>query len=80
MPVVYHGDVASEPFKGGATYQTLVGDAQGSTPIRVGIQTSPPGYKTPCTPIPISRPSRYWTARAKPGCKAATRSCPLSPG
>jgi quercetin dioxygenase-like cupin family protein len=47
MPVVYHGDVPPEPFKGGATYQTLVGDASGSTPIRVGIQTSPPGYKTP---------------------------------
>jgi quercetin dioxygenase-like cupin family protein len=46
MPVVYHSDVAAEPFKGGATYQTLVGDEQGSTPIRVGIQTSPPGYKT----------------------------------
>jgi quercetin dioxygenase-like cupin family protein len=46
MPIVYHSHVATEPFKGGATYQTLVGDAQGSTPIRVGIQTSPPGYKT----------------------------------
>jgi quercetin dioxygenase-like cupin family protein len=47
MPVVYLRDVASEAFKGGATYQTLVGDERGSTPIRVGIQTSPPGYKTP---------------------------------
>lgn len=47
MPVVHHKDVAGEPFKGGATYQTLVGDQQGSTPIRVGIQTSPPGYRTP---------------------------------
>jgi quercetin dioxygenase-like cupin family protein len=47
MPVVYHCNVATEPFKGGATYQTLVGDAEGSTPIRVGIQTSPPGYRTP---------------------------------
>lgn len=47
MPVVYHSEVVPEPFKGGATYQTLVGDEHGSTPIRVGIQTSPPGYKTP---------------------------------
>lgn len=47
MPVVYHQQVASEPFKGGATYQTLVGDAEGSTPVRIGIQTSPPGYTTP---------------------------------
>jgi len=47
MPVVYHSDVPAEPFKGGASYRTLVGDRQGSTPIRIGIQTSPPGYKTP---------------------------------
>lgn len=47
MPVVYHQDVASETFTGGATYQTLVGDAAGSTPVRIGIQTSPPGYSTP---------------------------------
>ena len=47
MPIVHHSDVASENFQGGATYQTLVGDAEGSTPIRIGIQTSPPGYRTP---------------------------------
>ena len=46
MPVVQIADVPREPFKGGATYQTIVGDQQGSTPIRVGMQTSPPGYKT----------------------------------
>ena len=46
MPIVQHSEVASEAFKGGATYQTLVGDAEGSTPIRIGIQTSPPGYRT----------------------------------
>lgn len=47
MPVVYHDNVPSEPFRGGATYQTVVGDRQGSTPVRLGIQTSPPGYRTP---------------------------------
>ncbi len=46
MPVVLLSDVPREPFKGGAFYQTIVGDDQGSTPIRVGIQTSAPGYKT----------------------------------
>ena len=46
MPIVRISDVPLEPFKGGATYQTIVGDQQGSTPIRVGLQTSPPGYKT----------------------------------
>jgi len=47
MPVIYHKDVPGEPFRGGATYQTVVGDREGSTPYRVGIQTSPPGYRTP---------------------------------
>ena len=47
MSVVYHDKIAAEPFRGGATYQTLVGDELGSTPFRAGIQTSPPGYKTP---------------------------------
>jgi quercetin dioxygenase-like cupin family protein len=46
MPVVKLADVAREPFNGGASYQTIVGDHVGSTPIRVGMQTSPPGYKT----------------------------------
>ena len=46
MPIVMISDVPLEPFKGGATYQTIVGDQQGSTPIRLGLQTSPPGYKT----------------------------------
>ena len=47
MPVVIHDDVPFDPFRDGATYQTLVGDAQGSTPVRIGIQTSSPGYRTP---------------------------------
>lgn len=47
MPIVNEADVPAEPFKGGATYKTIVGDAEGSTPLRVGIQVSPPGYRTP---------------------------------
>jgi quercetin dioxygenase-like cupin family protein len=47
MPVVHHASVVAEPFKGGASYRTLVGDEGGSTPIRVGEQSSPPGYRTP---------------------------------
>ena len=46
MPVILHAVVPGELFQGGATYQTLVGDSQGSTPIRIGIQISPPGYRT----------------------------------
>ena len=47
MAVLLHANVPAERNEGGAEYQTLVGDEQGSTPIRVGIQSSPPGYKTP---------------------------------
>ncbi|MBM3488581.1 MAG: cupin domain-containing protein [Alphaproteobacteria bacterium] len=44
MPIVHHKDIPLEDFSGGSTYQTLVGDKAGSTPVRIGIQTSPPGY------------------------------------
>ena len=47
MSIVHHQDVPLQPFPGGATYQTLVGDDAGSTRVRIGIQTSPPGYATP---------------------------------
>ena len=47
MKVIHHKDVPLENFSGGATYQTLVGDEHGSTPVRTGIQVSPPGYATP---------------------------------
>ncbi len=46
MPIIQLDDVSKEPFPNGATYQTLVGDDDGSTPVRVGVQISPPGYST----------------------------------
>ena len=46
MPIVRLADVPTEAFSGGATYQTIVGDSDGSTPVRVGVQISPPGYST----------------------------------
>jgi len=46
MPVINIEDVRIEEFRTGRTYQTLVGDDEGSTPVRIGIQTSPPGYST----------------------------------
>ena len=45
--IIHHDAVDPEEFPGGATYQTLVGDDDGSSPVRCGIQTSPPGYATP---------------------------------
>lgn len=46
MPIVHLDDVSKESFPSGATYQTIVGDDAGSTPVRVGVQVSPPGYST----------------------------------
>jgi quercetin dioxygenase-like cupin family protein len=46
MPIVRHDSLPEETFPGGASYRTIVGDEAGSTPIRVGVQTSPPGYST----------------------------------
>ena len=46
MPIVKLDDVSAETFPNGATYQTIVGDQDGSTPVRIGIQVSPPGYST----------------------------------
>lgn len=50
--VIDQAAIPEEDFPGGATYQTLVGDgpdgaAPQSDPVRIGIQTSPPGYATP---------------------------------
>ena len=46
MPLIVHDAVPVEAFPRGSVYQTVVGDDAGSTPVRVGIQTSPPGYTT----------------------------------
>ena len=41
MPVIHVDTVPPEAFHDGATYQTLVGDEAGSTPVRLGLQVSP---------------------------------------
>ena len=46
MPIVHLKNVPKQQFPNGATYQTVVGDEAGSTPVRVGVQISPPGYST----------------------------------
>ena len=47
MPVIHLADLPHETFREGVTYQTLVGDDRGSTPVRIGIQRTNPGSKTP---------------------------------
>ena len=46
MPIVHLENMRREEFESGRIYQTLVGDDAGSTPVRIGVQTSPPGYST----------------------------------
>ncbi|MDG2284112.1 MAG: cupin domain-containing protein [Alphaproteobacteria bacterium] len=46
MTIIKLDDVAKQEFPNGATYQTIVGDADGSAPVRIGVQISPPGYST----------------------------------
>ena len=45
--VVRLDDVEVVKFGPDATYQLIIGDDAGSTPIRTGIQTSQPGYQAP---------------------------------
>lgn len=51
--VIRHDQVRVEQFPEGATYRTLVGEGASaggggeSQEVRIGIQTSPPGYATP---------------------------------
>ncbi|MBL6598618.1 MAG: cupin domain-containing protein [Alphaproteobacteria bacterium] len=46
MAIIKLDDVSKQSFPNGATYQTIVGDEDGSTPVRIGVQVSPPGYST----------------------------------
>ena len=46
MPIIQNANVDDVPLHDNATYRTLVGDDEGSTPVRVGLQTSPPGFNT----------------------------------
>lgn len=46
MKVVRLEETPIVSFGPGAVYQPIIGDAEGSTPLRTGIQTSQPGYVT----------------------------------
>jgi quercetin dioxygenase-like cupin family protein len=80
MPILHHSDVPSEHFRGGATYQTLVGDAAGSTPIRIGIQTSPPGYRTPLHSHPYMEIITVLEGEGEAWLEGGDDLVPLKPG
>lgn len=47
LTVIREAERPLVPFPGGATYRTLIGDDNGAgVSIRIGIQTSQPGYAT----------------------------------
>jgi mannose-6-phosphate isomerase-like protein (cupin superfamily) len=47
ITVIRESDRPVVDFVGGATYRAIIGDDSGAgLPIRTGIQTSPPGYRT----------------------------------
>lgn len=45
--VIRLGDTEIVKFGPDAFYQPILGDDEGSTPVRIGIQTSEPGYVAP---------------------------------
>ena len=47
LHVIRIADTEVVKFGPDATYQLIVGDDEGTTPIRTGIQTSQPGYVAP---------------------------------
>ena len=80
MKIVHHDDVPKEDFPGGATYQTLVGDDEGSTEVRIGIQTSPPGYATPHHSHPYTEILTILEGTGEAWIEGRDERIPLKPG
>lgn len=80
MRIVRDRDVPIEKFPGGATYRTLVGDDAGSTPVRTGIQVSPPGYATPDHSHPYLEIITVLEGTAEGWCEDREGTVALEPG
>jgi quercetin dioxygenase-like cupin family protein len=80
VPVVHHNDVPREAFRTGMTYQTLVGDERGSTPVRVGIQTSAPGYRTTLHSHPYMEILTVLEGQGEAWIEGEDDLIPISPG
>lgn len=80
MAIVNLDSVAKEPFPGGATYQTIVGDDQGSTPVRIGVQTSPPGYATPTHSHPYMEILTVLEGHGEAWMEGQEGTVPIGPG
>ncbi len=80
MPIIHLDDVPKEPFRDGATYQTIVGDAAGSTPVRVGFQISPPGYSTGTHAHPYMEVVSVIEGRGEAWIEGEDGVAPIGPG
>ncbi len=80
MPVIHIDDVQKEEFETGRSYQTLVGDDAGSTPVRVGIQTSPPGYSTGTHSHPYMEVISVLEGTGEAWLGSETDTIPIGPG
>jgi quercetin dioxygenase-like cupin family protein len=65
MKIVYLADTEVVKFGPDATYQPILGDAEGSFPIRTGIQTSQPGYVAPLHSHPYTEILHVLEGRAE---------------
>ncbi len=80
MRIVHERDVPLEDFTGGSTYRTLVGDGEGSTPVRFGLQVSPPGYATPDHSHPYLEIITVLEGTAEGWCEDRDGTIALEPG
>lgn len=81
MKIVYLADTDVVKFGPDATYRPILGEADGSFPIRTGIQTSQPGYEAPLHSHPYTEILHVLEGRAEAWLEGQeARPTPLGPG
>jgi quercetin dioxygenase-like cupin family protein len=65
LKIVYLNDTEVVKFGPDATYRPILGDAEGSFPVRTGIQTSQPGYVAPLHSHPYTEILHVLEGRAE---------------
>jgi quercetin dioxygenase-like cupin family protein len=81
MKIVYLADTEVVKFGPDATYRPILGEADGSFPIRTGIQTSQPGYEAPLHSHPYTEILHVLEGRAEAWLEGQeAQATPLGPG
>ena len=81
MKIVYLADTDVVKFGPDATYRPILGEADGSFPIRTGIQTSQPGYEAPLHSHPYTEVLHVLEGRAEAWLEGQeAQATPLGPG